>query len=160
MAEPLLDFLTGRAKAALPFLRGAVAQGLKPEQIIAALQASGIPTFRREVMLGIIAALENRADLARYLRIVPPTTPLPPEAHTVNVVYNQTDNYQYGVKIVDPASPAPTWVTVVSAIPLSASNIRAVAETMQTRYTQFIPNYDIESVDFQIIEANVKPTAP
>lgn len=169
MAEPLLDFLAGRAKAALPFLRGAVAQGLNINQIINALQASGIGTFRRQSMLDIIAALQNRFDptnpkltrIARFMRLVPETTVLPPEAHTVNVVTAQGSNYEYVVRLQSEENPVPRYITVVSEIPLSAANVYAVSETTFYGYAAVDQTpLTIDPGDQTIIEANVSPTAP
>lgn len=129
MAQPLLDFLEGRARAFLPFLRTGAAAGVKATAVIDVLRAFGIP-FTTQRVLDIYAALQNRADLPRYLRLVPQTIPLPPEAHTINVVYEQVADYNYLVSVFHPATGRQEYITVASDIALSQANIRAQVDAL------------------------------
>ena len=157
MAQPLLDFLTGRARTALPFLRAGVAQGLSSSAIIAALQGQGL-SFARQRMLDVIAALQGRADINRYIRLAGETTPLPPEAHTVSVT-NLRTNYQYVVRAENPVTEDEYYVTVVSAVPLSVVQIRALADSAFLGTGD--SSIDREEYDRSIVtieEANVDPS--
>jgi len=157
MAQPLLDFITGRARAALSFLRGAVAQGLKATGIVDLLQSQGL-SFRRQAMFDVIAALQNRASISQYLRITPPNTPLPAEAHALSVV-NLRANYQYVVEAVNRISGAESYITVSSEIPLSQVQIQATADSvflsyhdLAVREGEYVPG------SARIIEANRDPS--
>jgi len=156
MAQPLLDFITGRARAALPFLRGAVAQGLAPTAIVEALRTQGL-SFRAQAMYDVIAALQNRASVAQYLRLTPPTTPLPAEAHALSVV-NLRANYQYVVSAVNAASGAEYDITVSSAVPLSRVQILAAADSaFLGSGNSAIGQREYEATTRSIIEANRDP---
>lgn len=153
MAQPLLDFLTGRARTALPFLRAGVNQGLSPTEIIASLQAQGIPTARRQTMLDIIAVLQGNAATRRTVRLLPPNEPIPAALH-VTAVTNIKSLYQYTVRVTHPDLLTPQFLTVSSDVPLSRNNILADAQTMFTngKYTQIEEDsYDL--LDLQVFEA-------
>ena len=156
MAQPLLDFIVGRARAALPFLRGLVAQALNPTAIVNRLQEQGL-SFRRQAMFDLIAALQNRAGVAQYLRITPPNTPLPTEAHALSVV-NLRSNYQYVVEAVNPISGAQSYITVSSEIPLSQVQIQATADSVFLSYRDLgVREGEYELGSGRIIEANRDP---
>jgi hypothetical protein len=129
MAQPLLDFLEGRARVALPFLRAAATAGVKVTAVIDVLRAFGLK-FATQPILDIYAALQGRADIKRYLRIVPLTTTLPSEAHKANVVYNQIANYNYVIRVFHPDTMGTQYVVVASAVPLSQLQIRAKVDAM------------------------------
>lgn len=136
MATPALDFLTGRAREALPFLRGAIARGLSNAEILA-LKGIEFASFARQRMLDVIAILRQSVPVRagsptlfqRYLRIVPPTTPLPIEAHAPSVT-NLSSTYQYLVRADNLKTDEEFFITVSSAVPLSQVQINAVADTI------------------------------
>jgi hypothetical protein len=154
MAQPLLDFLEGRARVALPFLRAAANAGVKVTAVIDVLRAFGLK-FATQPILDIYAALQGRADIRRYLRIVPPATTLPAEAHAANVVYNQAENYNYVIRVFNPALQHEQYVVVASAVPLSQLQIRAKVDAMFAtgeRYKLSLEEYSDAEVTIE--EAN------
>jgi hypothetical protein len=153
MAQPLLDFITGSARMALPFLRKAAAAGVKAGAVIDVLRAFGLK-FSTQRMLDVYAALQGRADLSRYLRIVPPTVTLPYEAHT-EAVFNMRTNYQYVVRVFNPATQNEQYVTVVSEFPLAEVQIRAEVDTIFATGQKYqVPLDEYTDSDVSIVEAN------
>jgi hypothetical protein len=105
-------------------------------------------------MLDVYAALQSRADVSRYTRIVPVNTPLPPEAHTT-AVYDMSTPYQYVVRYSNPLQAQPGFVTVISDVPLSQNNILAKAQTLFTGPGEsggHGEDFDAEAI--AIVEAN------
>lgn len=51
---PLLETMSGAARAAWPFIVRAAAEGLGAEEVITALKESGLKSFRRQDMLALI----------------------------------------------------------------------------------------------------------
>lgn len=159
MAQPLLDFLEGRAKAALPFLRAGVAQGLSPTAIIASLEGK-VETFRRQAMLDIIHALQGVYKLPQYLRITPKATPLAAEAHVTSPSAMDT-NYQYVTKLDNPDLPAPIYITVVSDVPLSQIAIMGQAQLMYLGEKYGLAGIDeFQRSTVDIVSASINPSTP
>lgn len=143
MAIPALDFLTGRAREALPFLRGAIARGLTNPEILA-LKGIEFPSFARQRMLDVIAVLRQLVPVRagsptlfqRYLRLVPPTTTMPIESHAPSVT-NLSSTYQYLVRADNLVTDEQIYITVSSAVPLSQVQINAVADSTFLSYEEF-----------------------
>lgn len=159
MNTPLLDFLEGRAKEALPFLRGAAARGLTPSQAIAELKPLNL-TFQRQRMLDVYAALQNRIDPERIARLVGEDIPLPQELHNVSPV-ELGSNYQYVVGAFDDTGEPLGFVTVSSAVPLAPTAIRALAGGVFASDKElYLDEPQIPIAAIAIGEANVSPGAP
>jgi hypothetical protein len=158
MAQPLLDFLVGRAKAALPFLRKAAKEGLTATAAIESLKALNL-TFQRQRMLDVYAALQSRADVNQYIRLVGENTVLPEEAHHPAET-NLNSNYQYVVGGVNAAGEDLGFATITSAVPLAAIEIRALGTGLLASgsYLEDVVT-DLEVAYVTIEEANVSPTA-
>ena len=159
MPQPLLDFLTGRARQALPFLRQLVSEGLEPTVIISELREYNLG-FQTQRVLDVIAALYGRANVARWIRLVGANTALPPEAHTTNVA-GQSTNYQYVVRVENAPVGVPEFLTVSSDIPLSWNSIQSKA--LIAAIVSGPPKSeeeDFEDITFVPIEANVSVAAP
>jgi hypothetical protein len=121
--------------------------------VIDVLRAFGLK-FQTQRMLDVYAALQGRADLERYLRIVPATTTLPYEAHT-EAVYNIGTNYQYVVRVFNPALNNEQFVTVASEFPLSETQIRANVDAIFASGKKYeVPLDEYADADITIIEAN------
>jgi len=67
---PLLDIMPRAAKIAWPFIKGAVKKGLGSEEIISAMRAADVLTFRRQDMLALIREAAQgallRSDIMRW----------------------------------------------------------------------------------------------
>lgn len=158
MATPLLEFLEGRAKEALPYLRAAAAKGLTPTEAIKELTPLGL-TFRRQAMLDVYAALQNRIDPERTARLVGQGVPIPQELHNVSPV-DLGSNYQYVVGAYDVSGEPLGYVTVSSNIPLSAERIRLKAGILfATGAEVYLEDPNIPIAAIAIGEANVSPGA-
>ena len=154
MAQPKLEFLTGKARQALPFLRGFANAELSPTSALNLLKALNIP-IRTQTVLDIYAALQNRADLNRYLRLVPPTEPLPAEAHT-GAVAPQRNNFEYIIQVTHPASKVSQYVQIGSDIPLSRNAIESRVAAIfigNEKYNISLEDYPDATV--KIVEANI-----
>jgi hypothetical protein len=166
MPTPLLDFLEGRAKSALPFLRAGVKQGQSATQIIANLAPLNL-TFRRQAMLDVIAALQGKITPERKGGIEPPltrllgvNTPIPQDLHNPAVV-NLNSNYQYVVNFAQEGVVTSDYLTVSSAVPLSIANIKLLGSLIaNTGYLADVEAPQVSPTDVGVIEANVSPTAP
>lgn len=159
MAQPLLDFLVGRAKEALPYLSGAARQGLTAAAAIDLLKPLNL-TFNRQRMLDVYAALQNRKDPERSARLVGENVPIPQELHRESPADLST-NYQYVVGAYDENGDNLGHVTVVSSVPLAAAAIRENALDIfrsDTALYLSVKNAAINSVS--IVEANVSVSAP
>lgn len=154
MAQPQLEFLTGKARQALPFLRGFARAELSPTSALNLLKALNIP-IRTQTTLDIYAALQNRADITRYLRLVPPTQPLPTEAHT-GAVAPQRNNFEYIIQVTHPATGVSQYVQIGSDIPLSQNAINSRVDAIfagNEKYQIALEDYPDSTV--QIVEANI-----
>lgn len=159
MAVPLLDFVTGRARQALPFLKKAASEGLTPTQAISQLRELG-GGGQTQRLLDIYAALQNRISLPRILRLVGETTTIPKDLHhlaetTIN------SNYQYVIATSVGGYPTPDFLTVTSSVPLSAAQIRAQgAFLFNSEEYSDLDLGPVEQSDIDITEANVADYAP
>lgn len=159
MATPLLDFLVGRAKEALPYLRGAAKQGLSAAAAIELLRPLNL-TFRRQSMLDVYAALTNRIDPERTARFVGQTIPIPLELHNVSPV-NLSTNYQYVVGATDETGEPIGYVTVVSNVALAPVQIRTRAGLLFASEGElYLEEGSLPVTAVSIEEANVSPSAP
>jgi hypothetical protein len=159
MAQPLLDFLEGRARQVLPYLRKLVSQGLSSHDIQLILGEFGLG-LRRTVLLDIIAALKGARDVGRYIRLVGENTPIPLEGHAVAPV-NLSNNYSYLVEVENGPVTVPEFVTVTSAIPLSANQIFSVATgILASGDSGELSDRELAAVTLAINEAQVSPSAP
>jgi hypothetical protein len=159
MAQPLLSFLTGRARAALPFIESGVARGLSPTKIIESLIGL-TPLFRRQTMLDVIAALQGRADLPRWMRITPPSEPLPLAAHVVSPV-DLRGNYQYVLKVDNAPFNVPPNITVNSAVSLSQEEIFDNGRRVLVQSEKYpINEAEAMLIQFEITKATIAPSAP
>jgi hypothetical protein len=154
MAQPLLDFLTGRARAALPFMRKAAAAGVTAANALDVLRAFGVG-FQTQAFYDVYNALLGKATIKNYLRIVPETVTLPYEAHAVNPVRQRT-NYEYVLEIFHPPTGHQQYITVGSAIPLSQLQLKAQADAIFSSEAV----YEVEQAEYPdsevtVIEANV-----
>jgi hypothetical protein len=123
MAERELSFLTGKAGEALPYLKGAAAEGLTPTAAIALLKGLNL-TFNRQRMLDVYAALQARVDPERAARLVGQNVPLPQELH-FTYPRQMSSDYEYVVEAVDEFAEPIGYVTISSSVPLAANEIRA-----------------------------------
>ena len=154
MAQPLLDFLTGRARAALPFLRAAAAQGLSGAVAIELVRQFA-QTFQRQQMLDIYAVLQNRADPERIARLVGQYAPIPNELHTPSVTQLKNP-YEYVVVATDEEGEDIGALTVGSTFPLSAEEIHRRANTLfREQPAVYLSKQIGELVAQSIEEANV-----
>jgi hypothetical protein len=154
MAQPLLDFLTGRARAALPFMRKAVAAGVSAANALDVLRAFGVG-FQTQAFYDVYNALLGRAKLPAYLRIVPDTTTLPYEAHAVNPVRQRT-NYEYVIKIFHPPTGHQQYITVGSAVPLSVLQLKAQTDAIFASEAIYeVTREEYPDSEVTVIEANV-----
>ena len=159
MAQPQLQFLVGKARAALPILRGAAAQGLSATEALGLVEQAGIRTLR-SVIFDIYAALQGRANVAQYLRLTPTTETLPPEAHA-RAVNPQADNYFYTARVFHPDTGNQQYVIVGSAVPLSEVQIRGSVDAIFAtgeKYKVTLEDYPDSTVD--IVEATVGSGVP
>jgi len=157
--QPDLTFLQGSALRALPFIRAMVAQGASANSIISQLKLGDTP-LRRQTALDIISLLKGKGDLQNIIRLTSPNTPLPQEAHEPSVV-NISSNYQYLVLAENTNAGIDAYVTVSSAVPLSANNIFAVAGTLFTGPGDYgITQSQYLGGTLSIEKATVGPEAP
>lgn len=164
MPQPLLDFLTGRARQALPYLRALAARGTQAGVALEILRSFDLG-FQRQQFLDVYAALQNRADVNRYLRIVPPNTLLPPEAHTVAVTELTSQgrfvNYQYVLEVENEPLGAPEFITVSSQVPLSQNEILSLGTGVLNNPAAYDFSTDqLGKIQLSIAEANVSQRAP
>ena len=156
VAQPLLDFLTGRAKSALPFLRASAARGESSAQAIANLKGLDL-TFNRQRMLDVYGALLNRTSPDRWFRLVGETTPLPVEAHTVAVT-NLSNNFQYLLHAENTVTGDDYYVTVGSEFPLSKVQILALGDSTFTAPTRSgVTTEDYSQSVVTVLELNQSP---
>lgn len=128
MAEPLLDFLTGRARAALPFLRYAAARNL-PASIandILRQLGGGLQTQR---IGDIYAVLQQRANPERIARLSGENAVIPIDIHTVSPE-QLSSNYQYVIRTDITTNQQEDFLTVSSDVPLSPGQIRQQGATL------------------------------
>ena len=166
MPQPLLDFLEGRARQALPFLRAAAKTELTAVQILAEMRAFFPPgateplRLQTQRALDIIAALRSRADVNRWIRLAGPATVLPPEAHFRNIA-PQRSTFQYVVQVQNAPGEIPEIMTVSSDIPLSWESIQHGALLLafdESRYEVDLAL--LGNISFTAVEANVKKGTP
>jgi hypothetical protein len=131
MAVPTLEFLTGRAKAALPFLVGAAERGLTPSQAIAELAPLNL-TFRRQAMLDVYATLTSAPSPTRIERLIGANAPIPQNLHTTSPA-PLGSNYQYQVSFGSLVTANPDYLTVTSDVPLSLAQIRELGAELGTK---------------------------
>jgi hypothetical protein len=159
MAIPLLDFLEGRARQALPFLRSAAAKGLTATAALESIKGL-TPTFNRQRMLDIYAVLQERADPEKLARLVGQNVPIPQELHTPSPA-EMRSNYQYVVEAIDEFAEPIGYVTISSAIPLSGADIRASAGLIfATQSELYLEEETQRASAVSIIEANVNASVP
>lgn len=153
MAQPLLDFLTGSARRALPFLRSAAAKGLSANAAIAGLRQLDIGVQRQRV-LDIYAVLQNRANPERIARLAGENTTIPVDVHTPAPV-DIANPFQYVIEANIEGEATGDYLTVVSTVPLSPRQIREQGVFLfngeDYRDLELGP---LSTVDIQIIEAN------
>jgi hypothetical protein len=154
----MLEFLTGKARAALPILRGAAARGLSPGEALGLVESAGIRTFRT-VIFDIYAALQGLASLAQYIRLQPLNEPLPYEAHSRNV-QPQPQNYSYVVRVFHAPSNREQYMQFNSEVPLSPNQIGALTESRIAAKPYEVSLEDLPDASIDIIEANTSLSAP
>lgn len=155
MAMPLLDFITGRARQALPFLRAAAVRGDTPSAALASLKPLDL-TFNRQRMLDVYAALQNRLDVARTLRLVGSSTPIPAELHDI-AASNINSNYQYIVGAYSEEGIPLGFLTVASSETLTRGEIEERAGILFATQTElYIEDEQIPIAGLRIVELNRK----
>lgn len=156
MAEPLLDFLTGRARAALPFLRYAAARNL-PASIandILRQLGGGLQTQR---IGDIYAVLQNRANAERVARLTGENGIIPIDLHVASP-NELSSNYQYVIQAVINNEATGDFLTVSSDIPLSPGQIRAQGVFLFNRSDyRDLELGPVVADDIQIVELNRNP---
>lgn len=159
MAQPLLDFITGRARLALPYLRAAAKQGLSAAKAIDLLRPFNL-TFNRQRMLDVYGVLLNRIDPSRVERLVGSATPFPVDLHTPAPT-NINSNFQYVVSTLDLTSQEDEYLTVSSSVPLAADEIREMGALLFAN-GQYFENEQapVRAGEVAIIEANVGQNVP
>jgi hypothetical protein len=156
MAQPLLDFLEGPARAALGFMRRAAAAGVTGTAALDVLRAFGLK-ISTQAFYDVYNALKGNAKLPAYLRITPETTPLPYEAHTTNAIPQGT-NYQYVVQVFHAPTNRKQYLTFGSDIPLSQANIAALTDAAFASESVYeLTQEEYLDSEFTIIEANIIP---
>jgi hypothetical protein len=130
MAIPELGPLPGRAGVALPFLRGAAKLGYSPARALQELITLGL-SFRRQQTLDLYATLQGRADLERIARGIGENTVLPYDVHN-EMQFKLGSNYQYVVEVEAPNLGTSEYITVSSAVRLTAAEIRRLAVRLAT----------------------------
>lgn len=130
MAQPLLDFLTGRARAALPYLEALAARNVRTADVFAILQGFDL-SFQRQRVLDLYATLQGRIDPERSARLVGAGNVIPDELTNVAPVKLRS-NYQYLISATGAEATEPTFATVSSDVPLSANTIRLLASEVLT----------------------------
>jgi hypothetical protein len=159
MAVPLLDFLTGRAKAALPFLVASAEKGRTAAQAIAELAPLNL-TFRRQAMLDVYAALTSAPTPTRIERLIGPDVPIPQNLHTTSPAPLGT-NYQYVVSFESLVTENPDYLTVVSDVPLSIADIRELgAELANDELYKDLDLGFVEASDVTVSRALVDNRVP
>jgi hypothetical protein len=159
MAERELSFLTGRAGEALPYLKGAAAEGLTPTAAIALLKGLNL-TFNRQRMLDVYAALQARVDPERAARLVGQNAPIPQELH-FTPPQQMLANYEYVVEAVDEFAEPIGYVTISSSVPLAANEIRARGGLLfVTQSEVYLEEEDQIPHAVTIVEANVNASVP
>jgi hypothetical protein len=159
MAQPFLEFLTGRARIALPYLRGASARGLTTSAALALLKELGI-AIRTQTATDIYAALRGRANPEQYSRLIPSTEPLPYEAHGRNI-QPQEENYQYVVEVFHPQTGNQQYIQFASAIPLSRNLIDARVEMIFAAGEKYAVTFEqLPDSSITIVEASTSLSAP
>ena len=159
MPEPLLDFITGRARAALPFLRKAAAAKVSPSAAADVLRAFGAG-IQTQKLLDIYAVLQQRFSVAQVLRLVPETTPIPEDLH-FEPPFDVNHNFEYVVAPTFSVGNPDDYLTVVSSVPLSPASIRALGAELGTEGGESdIQAGILAPEDISIIEINKsgKPT--
>ena len=121
----LVRLLSKSARAALPFLEGAVEAGKGANEILKTAKELGF-TIRRQVGLDIIGALKGNIDARRLIRITPPHLPLDP-AHYGQALGTLLRNYSYKVLVravePDTGETVNRYFTVSSNDPLSVNDV-------------------------------------
>jgi hypothetical protein len=159
VAQPVLEFLTGRARQALPYLRAAAAQGLSANAAIAALKAIPI-ALQRQKALDIYGVLLSRVSPERIIRLVGETTPIPIEFHSP-AVRDQFSNYQYVVSTPNQLTDELAYLTVSSAVPLAGAEIRELGQqAFEGVGDSSIAGGFIEGQNITINEANIGGQVP
>lgn len=153
MAQPLLDFLTGSARRALPFLKQYAKEGLSANAAASRLKLENAGIQRQKV-LDIYAVLQNRANPERIARVTGENTTIPVEIHTP-VPVDINSPFQYVVEANIEGQATGDYLTVVSTVPLSPRQIREQGVFLfngeDYRDLELGP---LSTVDIQIIEAN------
>jgi hypothetical protein len=153
MATPLLDFLTGRAKQALPILKGAAARGLSATAALALLVPEHL-TFNRQRMLDVYAALQPAVAPERAFRLVGQNAPLPYELHN-NPPQQMAHNFEYVVEAVDEFAEPLGYLTVSSAVPLAGNEVRARAvQLFESQPEEYLEDPLKQIGAISVVEAN------
>lgn len=158
MPQPLLDFLVGRARQALPYMRALAARGTNAGVALEILQQFDLG-FQKQRFLDVYAALQNRADVNRYARLVGPNGILPPEAHTVAVTEltsnGQPVNYQYLLEVENGPIQAPEYITVSSQVPLSTNDIFSLGTSILSNPARYsLTQEELGQITLSLQEAN------
>lgn len=154
MAFPLLDFVTGRARAALPFLQGFARQGLSPTAAISALRELG-GGGQTQRLLDIYAVFQKRATTERVARLVGPLNVVPRELHTA-APYSLVHNYQYVISVPNAETLQDDYLSVSSDVRLTPLQIRTIgvglfnSEQYQGATPQIYTPEDITIVNFNV----------
>lgn len=130
MAQPLLDFLTGRARAALPYLEALAARNVRTADVFAILQGFDL-SFQRQRVLDVYASLQGRIDPERTARLVGQGNVIPDEFTNVAPVKIK-NQYSYLVSTPNIHTGEKEYGTVGSDVPLSANTIRVLAVELFT----------------------------
>lgn len=162
MAQPLLDFLVGRARQALPYMRALAARGTQPGIALEILKEFELG-FQRQQFLDVYAALRNKADLNRYLRVVPANVTLPPESHAIAVTEltsaGRPVNFQYTLELENEPLEAPEFITVSSQVPLSQNQILALGVGVLSDPSKYPFSTDqLGKIQLSIAQAEVSQT--
>lgn len=159
MAQALIDYLTGKARAAFPTIAALAETAKSAQEIVSELRAAGLG-FRNQNMLDIVAVLRNKADYNRYVRTFGENAPIPTSLHTPSVTTTDK-NFSYLVELQNAPETLPEFVTVTSDVALSANDIFATATSFLSndRYNEFDES-QLSQITLDIQEARYSPNSP
>jgi hypothetical protein len=119
----LLDVLGASARGAYNFLRGLANDGFTANDALQTLQNAGI-ALRRDTGLTLYRVIQNRGDVADFIKLIGEDNPLPDAAHTIAPLqFSGGANYQYLVGTNSTNELIPEAIYINSAVALTANEI-------------------------------------
>ena len=158
--KALVDFLPKSARASYGFIRSLALQTpqISANEVLSQLSAAGFG-INRQIGLGIIATLRNKADIPQFIKTFGENAIFPPSLHTISPTPVRSGHkvvYQVATNSSNPNIPEAVYVG--SQAPLSADQIYGAAAGLFT-YEQGsgMASSDLADVTFTIDNALYAP---